>query len=75
MEQCLGDQQFVTLLPYLDGICIFAPDVSAMFAWIELVFSQLKEFNWKIKLKKYYFFQASMISWVTSCQLMEYLPT
>ena len=23
MEQCLGDQQFVTLLLYLDDICIF----------------------------------------------------
>ena len=30
MEQCLGDQQSVTLLLYLDDICIFAPDVSAM---------------------------------------------
>ena len=30
MEQCLGDQQFVTSLLYLDDICIFAPDVSAM---------------------------------------------
>ena len=30
MEQCLGDQQFVTLLLYLDDICIFPPDVSAM---------------------------------------------
>ena len=30
MEQCLGDQQFVTLLLYLDGICIFALDVNAM---------------------------------------------
>ena len=30
MEQCLGDQQFVTLLLYLDDICIFPPDVSTM---------------------------------------------
>ena len=30
MEQCLGNQQFVTLLLYLDDFCIFAPDVSAM---------------------------------------------
>ena len=30
MEQRLGDQQFVTLLLYLDDICIFAPDVSTM---------------------------------------------
>ena len=60
MEQCLGDQQFVTLLLYLDDICIFAPDVSAKFDQIELVFSQLKAFNLKIKLKKCYFFQASV---------------
>ena len=45
MEQCLGDQQFVTLLLYLDDICISAPDVSAMLDWIELVFNQLKSFN------------------------------
>ena len=51
MEQCLGDQQFVTLLLYLDDICIFAPDVSTMLDQIELVFSWLKAFNLKIKLK------------------------
>ena len=51
MEQCLGDQQFVTLLLYLDDICIFAPDVSAMLDQIKLVFSQLKAFNLKIKPK------------------------
>ena len=27
IEQCLGDQQFVTLLLYLDDICIFAPTI------------------------------------------------
>ena len=51
MEQCLGDQQFVTLPLYLDDICIFAPDVSAMLDQIELVFSWLKAFNLKIKPK------------------------
>ena len=61
MEQCLGDQQFVTLLLYLDDICIFATDVSIILDWTELVFSQFKEFNSKIKPKKCYFFQASMI--------------
>ena len=30
MEQCLGDQQFVTLLLYLDDICIFAPTIDKM---------------------------------------------
>ena len=61
MEQCLGDQQFVTLLLYLDDICIFAPDVSAMLDRMELVFNRLKTFNLKIKPKKSYFFQASVI--------------
>ena len=61
MEQCLGDQQFVTLLLYLDDICIFAPDVSAMLDQIKLVFSWLKSFKLKIKPKKCYFFQASVI--------------
>ena len=48
LEQILGDQQFVTLLLYLNDICIFAPDVSAMVDQIELVFSQLKAFNLKL---------------------------
>ena len=61
MEQCPGDQQFVTLLLYLDDICIFAPDVSTMLDQMELVFSRLKSFNLKIKPKKSYFFQASVI--------------
>ena len=62
VEQCLGDQQFVTLLLYLDDICIFAPDVSAMLDQIKLVFNWLKSFNLKIKPKNcYFFFQASVI--------------
>ena len=61
MEQYLGDQQFVTLLLYLDDICIFAPDVSTMLDQIGLVFNWLKSLSLKIKPKKCYFFQASMI--------------
>ena len=37
MEQCLGDQQFVTLLLYLDDICIFAPTIDEMLDHIQLV--------------------------------------
>ena len=55
MEQYLGDQQFVTLLLYLDDICIFTPDESTMLDQIELVFSWLKAFNLKIKPKKMLF--------------------
>ena len=57
MEQCLGDQQFVTLMLYLDDICIFVPDVSTMLDQIELVFNQLKSFNLKIKPKNVTFFR------------------
>ena len=61
MEQYLGDQQFVTLLLYLNEICIFDPDVSTMLDQTKLVFDWLKSFNLKIKPKQCYFFQASVI--------------
>ena len=61
MEMCLGDQQFVTLLLYLDDICVFAASIDEMLDQIELVFSRLKEFNLKIKPKKCHFFQHSVV--------------
>ena len=61
MEQCLGDQQFVTLLLYLDDICIFAPNREEMLDQIELVFNRLKEFHLKIKPKKCHFFDTSVL--------------
>ena len=39
MEMCIGDQQYVTLLFYLDDICIFAETADQMLDHIELVFS------------------------------------
>ena len=61
MEQCLGDQQFVTLLLYLDDICIFAPTIAEMLDRIQLVFNSLKKFNLKIKPKKCQFFSTSVL--------------
>ena len=61
MEQCLGDQQFVTLLLYLDDICIFAPTIDGMLDRIQLVFDRLKKFNLKIKPKKCQFFSTSVL--------------
>ena len=60
MEMCIGDQQYITLLFYLDDICIFTETADQMLDRIELVFSHLKEFNLKIKPKKLYFFQTSV---------------
>ena len=61
IEQCLGDQQFVTLLLYLGDICIFAPSIEEMLDWIELVFNRLKEFHLKMKPKKCHFFDTSVL--------------
>ena len=61
MEMCLGDQQYLMLLFYLDDICIFSSSVNEMLDRIALVFSQLKEFNLKIKPKKSFFFQSSVL--------------
>ena len=43
MEMCIGDQQYVTLLFYLDDICIFTETADQMLDRIEFVFSLLKE--------------------------------
>ena len=61
MEMCLGDRQLVTLLLYLDDICIFAASIDEMLDHIELVFKWLEDFNLKIKPQKCHFFQCSVI--------------
>ena len=61
MEQCLGGQQFVTLLLYLDDICIFAPTIDEMLDCIQLVLDRLKQFNLKIKPKKFQIFSTSVL--------------
>ena len=60
MEMCIGDQQYIMLLFYLDDICIFVETADQMLDRIEFVFSRLKEFNLKIKPKKSHFFQTSI---------------
>ena len=76
MEQCLGDQQFVTLLLYLNDICIFAPTIDKMLDHIELVFDRLKQFNLKIKPKKMPIFLILASSfWVIFCWPREFQQT
>ena len=60
MEMCIGDQQYITLLFYLDDICVFAETADQMLDMIQFTFGRLKEFNLKIKLKKFFFFQAEV---------------
>ena len=61
MEMCLGDQQYLTLLFYLDDIYIFGSSIDRMLDRIGLVFQCLKEFNLKIKPKKSFFFQTNVL--------------
>ena len=61
MEMCLGDQQFLTLLLYLDDICIFAENVDQMLDRLELVFERLHSFKLKIKPKKSHFFETRVL--------------
>ena len=75
MEQCLGDQQFVTLLLYLDDICIFAPTIDEMLDCIHLVFDRLKKFNLKIKPTKCQFFSTSVLFLGHVLLLRAYQPT
>ena len=55
MEMCLGDQQYLTLLFYLDEICIFSSSVDEMLNRIEMVLECLQDFHLKIKPKKSFF--------------------
>ena len=55
MEMFLGDQQYLTLLFYLDDICIFSSSVDEMLNRIEMVLKCLQDFNLKIKPKKSFF--------------------
>ena len=75
MEQCLGDQQFVTLLLYLDDICIFAPTIDEMLDQIQLVFNRLKKFNLKIKPKNVISLALVCCFWAMSYWLRAYQPT
>ena len=61
MEMCLGDQQYLTLLFYLDDICVFSSSIDEMLDRVELVLRCLQDFNLKIKPKKSFFFQSKVL--------------
>ena len=56
MEMCLGDQQYLMLLFYLDDNSVFSSSVNKMLDRITLAFGCLK-----IKPKKTFFFQSSVL--------------
>ena len=61
MEMCLGDQQYLMLLFYLDDICVFSSSIDEMLDRVELVLRHLQDFNLKIKPKKSFFFQSKVL--------------
>ena len=75
MKQCLGDQQFVILLLYLDDICIYALSIDVMLAHIELVFNRLKEYHLKVKPKNCHFLTSVLCSGAMFYQLGQYQLT
>ena len=75
MEQCLGDQQFVILLLYLDDICIFAPTIDERLDHIQLVFDRHKNSILKLSLKSASFLALVCYSWAMSYWLRAYQPT
>ena len=60
MEMCLGDQQYLTLLFYLNNICVFSSSIDEMLNRVEMVLKHLQDFNLKIKPKKGFFFQSKI---------------
>ena len=61
MEMCLGDQQYLMLLFYLDNICVFSSSINEMLDRVKLVLKHLQDFNLKIKPKKTFFFQSQVL--------------
>lgn len=58
VESCLRNQNFETLLLYLDDIIVFSPSLEACIAHLDLVFSHLVDFGLKVKLSKCSLFQS-----------------
>ena len=75
VEICLGDQQFATLLLYLDDICIFAANINEMLDHIEMVFGRLKDFNLKINQRNAISSNAAWYFWDMSYLWMASLLT
>ena len=57
MERCLGDQNFETLLIYLDDIIIFSKDFDSHLQRLDLVFARLAQHGLKIQPSKCFLLQ------------------
>lgn len=60
MTSIFGDQNYLSLLCYLDDILIFAPDESSALERLEMVFSRLRAHNMKLAPRKCHFLRKSV---------------
>ena len=60
MDQIFGDQNFQTMLIYLDDICIFGATFEQALEWLELVLSCLAEHHLKVKPEKCFLFMEKL---------------
>lgn len=57
MERIFGDQRFQSLLLHLDDVVIYSSSFKQHLQKLEMLLSRLQQYNLKLKLKKYIFFQ------------------
>ncbi len=60
MTNIFGDQNFLTLLRYLDDLLVYAPNEEEAIKWLELVFTRLKAHGLKLAPKKCHFLRRSV---------------
>ena len=60
MTSIFGDQNYLSLLCYLDDILVFAPDERVALERLEMVFNRLRAHNLKLAPKKCYFLRKSV---------------
>lgn len=60
MTSIFGDQNYLSLLCYLDDLLVFAPDEETALLRLEMVFSRLRGHNLKLAPKKCFFLRRSV---------------
>ncbi|KAK7881633.1 hypothetical protein WMY93_030042 [Mugilogobius chulae] len=60
MTSIFGDQNYLSLLCYLDDLLVFAPDENTALKRLEMVFSRLRGHNLKLSPKKCFFLRRSV---------------
>ncbi|KAJ8010185.1 hypothetical protein DPEC_G00072360 [Dallia pectoralis] len=60
MTSIFGDQNYLSLLCYLDDLLVFAPDEETAFLRLTMVFDRLRSHNLKLSPKKCFFLRRSV---------------